>query len=347
MPVVLIDELADLALEIGDGAERTAADGLAGNQPEPAFDLIEPGAVGGCEVQVKPPPARKPRLDLGVFVGAVVIDDQMYVQVRGHVGLDVSQEGQKLLMAMARFALGEHRPVGDVECGKQGGRAMADIVVSDALHVPEPHRQHRLGSVERLHLGFLIHAQHERMIRGIQVKPDDIAHLLDEEGVGRELETPGAMGLQPEEREVAVHGGLRQPGFGGQPLARTMGLALGFALELGVDEARDSLLARAPRATGFQLAVQPGDAAAAKARAPQRDGRAAHTIAPGHRAARLAVGHREDHLCATQQRRRQTLRARDRLQLCPIGWVHNQCFRLSSHRMLPVPRIRPWTVLDV
>jgi hypothetical protein len=45
MPIVLIDELVDSALELGDRIERTAADGLMRDQPEPAFDLIEPGAA--------------------------------------------------------------------------------------------------------------------------------------------------------------------------------------------------------------------------------------------------------------------------------------------------------------
>jgi len=42
----VIDELDDLALEIDNGSERTAPDCAVCDQCEPAFDLIEPRAVG-------------------------------------------------------------------------------------------------------------------------------------------------------------------------------------------------------------------------------------------------------------------------------------------------------------
>jgi hypothetical protein len=43
MLVVVIDELADLALQIDDRVERAATDRLVGDQREPALDLVEPG----------------------------------------------------------------------------------------------------------------------------------------------------------------------------------------------------------------------------------------------------------------------------------------------------------------
>jgi hypothetical protein len=45
-----------------------------------------------------------------------------------------------------------------------------------------------LGAVEGLDLALLVHAQHDGPIRRRHVQADDVANLLDEEWVGRELE---------------------------------------------------------------------------------------------------------------------------------------------------------------
>ncbi len=51
--VVVLDEVIDLALEIGHGVEGAAADRTLGDQPEPTFDLVKPGGVGWSVVDVK------------------------------------------------------------------------------------------------------------------------------------------------------------------------------------------------------------------------------------------------------------------------------------------------------
>ena len=53
MLVVVLDKLADLALEIGHRVKGSAADRLMGDQREPTLYLVEPGTVGRGEVQMK------------------------------------------------------------------------------------------------------------------------------------------------------------------------------------------------------------------------------------------------------------------------------------------------------
>ena len=125
--------------------ERAAADRTLGDEGEEAFDLVEPGGVGGREVNVPARTAGEPGSDLGMLVGGVVVDDEMDVELSRHVGLDVTQEGEELLMAMAGFALGDDRAVEHVEGGEQGGRAVALIVVGHAFDVAEAHGKHGLG----------------------------------------------------------------------------------------------------------------------------------------------------------------------------------------------------------
>jgi hypothetical protein len=58
--------------------------------------------------------------------------------------IDPLQKAEKLLMAMTGLAGGEDSTGGDVERGKQGGGAMANMIVGNSLHIAQPHGQHRL-----------------------------------------------------------------------------------------------------------------------------------------------------------------------------------------------------------
>jgi hypothetical protein len=57
-----------------------------------------------------------------MFVGHVIVADQMDVEIGRRVGLYVPQEQQEPLMAMLPLALREHRGVGDIEVGEQCAR---------------------------------------------------------------------------------------------------------------------------------------------------------------------------------------------------------------------------------
>jgi hypothetical protein len=54
----------------------------------------------------------------------------------------------------------------------------------DARH----HRQDGLFAVERLDLALLVDAENQRPSWRGQIKPDDIAHLIDEQRIGGQLE---------------------------------------------------------------------------------------------------------------------------------------------------------------
>ena len=91
-------------------------------------------------------------------------------------------------MAVPFPALPEHPSSGDVQRGEQRRRAVPDVVVGVAFGLAEAHRQRRLGAIERLNLRLLVHAQDHRVVGRVEVQPDDVAHLLDEERVGGQLE---------------------------------------------------------------------------------------------------------------------------------------------------------------
>jgi hypothetical protein len=75
---------------------------------------------------------------------------------------------------------------------------VADVVVRAPLGLSRAHRQKRLCAIaiEGLDLRVLIHAKHRSSLGRIEVKAYDVAHLLDEQRIARELEGFCAMRLQ-------------------------------------------------------------------------------------------------------------------------------------------------------
>jgi uncharacterized protein YecT (DUF1311 family) len=72
--VVVGHEAIDLGDQVPDRVERAAPDGLVGDVGEETLDQVEPGAVGGNEMEMPAPPSGEPGLDLGMLVGGVVVE---------------------------------------------------------------------------------------------------------------------------------------------------------------------------------------------------------------------------------------------------------------------------------
>ena len=96
--VVSRHELLDLCDQLLDAGEAAAPDRLLVDQSKPSLHLVRPGGVSGRVVHVESGPLRQPSLDLGVLVGAIVIDDQVRRQILGHLLVDPPQEAQELLV---------------------------------------------------------------------------------------------------------------------------------------------------------------------------------------------------------------------------------------------------------
>src|ERR1700685_3207690 len=67
-----LDPGADVGFEGLDALMDAAADQLAGQEPEPSLDLVDPRRTGGREVHVETGMAAQPRPDRGRLAGAVV-----------------------------------------------------------------------------------------------------------------------------------------------------------------------------------------------------------------------------------------------------------------------------------
>ncbi len=154
-----------------DTAEGSAANAFLGNLREEPFHLIQPRATRRDEVQVIFRMPLEPTLYPRRFVRAVIVHDQMdfHPVFLGHGGVDQVEELDELLLTMPAVALADDLPCGHVQGREQGSRAVAGIVMGVPLRLAGFQRQQRLGAIQRLDLGFFVHAQDESPLRRAQV----------------------------------------------------------------------------------------------------------------------------------------------------------------------------------
>ena len=87
-----IDESSDIGFELPDGGMNTALEPLSRELSEPALDLIDPRCRSRGEVHMIMRSAGEPRLDLGGFVGGIVIHDKMDIESFRDLSIDLFEE---------------------------------------------------------------------------------------------------------------------------------------------------------------------------------------------------------------------------------------------------------------
>ena len=302
----MLHELVDSGDQIPDAAEAAATDGPLSNRSKPAFHLIEPGRIGGRVVDVETWPGGEPDAHFGVFVGGVVVHDQVHVQLRWNSRIDPFEKAEKLLMAVARLAVGEDGSGGDVESGKERGGAMADIIVGDAFQITQSQGQHRLRPAQRLDLRFLVHGQHHGVIRRVQVETHDVAHLLHKKGIGGELEGFAAMRLEGKGLKDPVHRGFRKSvDFSGLADA-PVGSPGRLGLQRTAQQRGHLFIGNRASATRTKLVVQPLDAVLDKPLPPLAHGGLRPPQARGNLGIGVAFGGPKYHLGPGHQRMSKT-----------------------------------------
>ena len=213
---------------------------------------------------------------------------------------------------------------GDLQGREQGRGAVPDVVVGAALDQPGLHRQHRHGPVQRLDLGLLVHAEHDRVLRRVQVQAHDVDDLPYQLGVGGEPERLRSPRLDPVGTPRLCDRVVADPELPGQQPARPVRhpeLLRRRRQRRGHDRALVDR-ARPPRP---RLVLQPGDALAPGTAPP-----------PDHRRPRDDPDQLGDPVFATPSAASSTIRARcaepartrrephQPLQLAPITIAQHQ-----------------------
>ncbi len=105
--------------------------------------------------------------------GGVVVENQVDRLVGRHFAFDGIEKADEFLMPVALHAAADDLALKDIEGGKQGGGAVALVIVGHRGAAPFFHRQTGLGSVERLDLALLVDAEDHGMGRRIDVEAND------------------------------------------------------------------------------------------------------------------------------------------------------------------------------
>ena len=83
----------------------------------------------------------KPGGDFGVLVSRVVVANNVKFQLGGDFLVDLAQEGEPLLVAMARGGVGKHLAGKVVQSGKEGHRSVPVVVMGPSADVSLAQRQ--------------------------------------------------------------------------------------------------------------------------------------------------------------------------------------------------------------
>src|SRR5713101_8331964 len=209
--VMSLDEFANGTFKLDGAGVGAALDGALGEQCEPALDLIEPGAAGRGEVHMITRALRQPVPDHRAFVGGVIVDDQMNLELCRNLPVNAVKELAKFQAPMTTVTLTNYAAGFHIERGEQRGGAVAKVVRGAALDLAGPHRQDRLHPIEGLDLGLLVGAQDQGSLRWIKIKPDNVTHLLHQLRIGREFEAFAAMRAQAKGTPDAAHRGAVRP----------------------------------------------------------------------------------------------------------------------------------------
>ena len=129
--------------------------------------------------------AVEPAGDRGMLMGGVIVGNDVDVEIGRGLVIDGFEEGQPFLMAsLPRRRPGARRQAGDqlaleiVERGKQGQGTVPHVIMGLGTNMPDPQWQTWLGALQRLTWGFLVAAQHQRLVRWVEIQPDDVPELL-------------------------------------------------------------------------------------------------------------------------------------------------------------------------
>src|SRR5215471_19676197 len=103
--VVHVQVLEDSRLQFFHTSKDAPADAFVGDLCEPSFHQVDPGAVGGSEMQVKTGSFGKPLSDQRGFVSAIVVQHDVNVEIGWHIALDLVQKPAEFLRTMATVQL--------------------------------------------------------------------------------------------------------------------------------------------------------------------------------------------------------------------------------------------------
>jgi hypothetical protein len=258
--VVGFEVVANGGAELGDAQEVFALEALAGEFGEEAFDLVEPGRMGGDEVQVPAGMAGEPANDRVGLVSGVVVEHGVDLQSGRSAVLDLFEESEELPVGVPGVATAPDLSGGDAQRGEERDGAVAEVIVRVPLGPPQVHRQDGLGAFQGLYLALLVHTEDHRVLRRALVKPHHVADLFHKERIGGEREGLLPMRLKTEGVPDTADGLMRHARFLGEGARAPMRRRFWLGLERAAHDSRHLLVVSV--AAGASLTSHSGEISA-------------------------------------------------------------------------------------
>src|SRR4029077_3735627 len=208
----MIEKAEDVGDQGSDAVKASRADDVGGDFAKEAFHQIEPGGRGGNEMEVKTGMTLKLGGDFGVLGGRIVVANNVKPQLGGDFLVDLAQEGEPLLMAMARGGVGKHL-AGKGSPGRY--RSVPVVVMGPGANVSLAQRQSGLGGFESLSRALFIAAEHQGLLGRVEIEAHDVPEFFLKPKVFGELEIAHPVGLQLMGRPESLHARFAQAGFTG------------------------------------------------------------------------------------------------------------------------------------
>ena len=90
-----------------------------------------------------------------MFMGAVIVQDNLNDFAGRYLSLDGIEEADELLMSVALHAAADNPAVENIESGEERGSAVALVIISHCASPAFLHRQAGLGAIEGLDLAHM------------------------------------------------------------------------------------------------------------------------------------------------------------------------------------------------
>ena len=127
--VVVCDVSIDCSLQIDDADKGATFEAPFGQYGKEAFNRIQSRGAGRREVEGDARVASEPRDHLGMFVGGIVVEDDVDGLLRWNRFFDGVEEADELLMAMALHTPADHLTFEYVEGSKQRGGTVTLVIM--------------------------------------------------------------------------------------------------------------------------------------------------------------------------------------------------------------------------
>src|SRR5690606_34677485 len=199
-----------------------------------------------------------------------------------------------------------------------------------------------LSAFQSLALALLVHTDDQCVLRWAQVQTHNVAQLLDEERVIRQLEALAAVRLQTKKLKVALYAGLGDTGLGSDAAHAPVRRAIGrLGMQRRLDEFGHTFVVNGAWLAWAHIVIQTCDTPFDEARAPLAYCRFAELHALGDRVVRLTISAAQNNASPGAQRRWQRTAPRKGLKLRTLLLRQQQMTFWSScsHRGISVPKI--------